>query len=422
MSLILRFLQSPFAKKHFILLLGHFTLLFAFLMPDRGALWHNYLTIISSPTYLLHDFFALAGLAATFFNAATHLYLMYALLLWNDQTKLSGFQIGALGIYLGHSFFGTHLINILPIIAGVVLYAKWTKQSFKRFTTISLFATALAPLVSTIIAHANTHVTIFALSILIGLVVGFITPVLAEQFLKFHQGFALYNFGFTTGIVAMFILLIIQLFDIELTTRTILNNDAHMYTTLYFMCLLLFALLIYLNDPQTSHKNLPKLLKRSGRLPDDFMLNFKVETTALNMFLNGAIYLSLILVLGIRISGPVLGGLCSVLGFSAFGKHLRNSLPISLGVLAIALLTKQDVTHIKVALPLLFGTSLAPIAGYYGVFAGLIAGALQYLLTGTVLPLHQGLTLYNNGFSSGFVAAFMVPIIDIILEHRPNNV
>ncbi|MBS4461054.1 DUF1576 domain-containing protein [Aerococcaceae bacterium zg-B36] len=422
MSLLLRFFKTSIIRKHFILFLAIFTLIFALFMPDRHALWHNYLTIITQPTHLLQDFFALGGLSATFFNAATHLFLMYALFMWNDQTKLSGFQIGAMGIYLGHSFFGTHLINILPIIGGVILYAIWTKQSFKRFTTISLFATSLAPMVSTLIAHNHSQFTLLWLIVVIGLILGFITPVLSEHFLKFHQGFALYNSGFTTGIIAMFALLILQLFEVDISSRTIINNEVHIYTTVYFLCLLLFAFCIYLHNPQKAHQNFPKLLKRSGRLPDDFMLNFQAETTALNIFLNGGIYLALILLLGIRISGPVLGGLCSVLGFSAFGKHPRNCLPISAGVLAIALLTKQDITQIQVALPLLFGTSLAPVAGYYGVLAGIIAGALQFLLASTVFPLHQGLTLYNNGFSSGFIAAFMVPIIDIILEHRPNNV
>lgn len=77
-----------------------------------------------------------------------------------------------------------------------------------------------------------------------------------------------------------------------------------------------------------------------------------------------------------------------------------------------------EVNQTTVVLAGIFGTGLAPIAGYYGLTFGLIAGFLHMSLVTNVSYLHGGLNLYNNGFSTGFVAAVMVPLLDNILQIR----
>ncbi|MFO7736253.1 MAG: DUF1576 domain-containing protein, partial [bacterium] len=62
----------------------------------------------------------------------------------------------------------------------------------------------------------------------------------------------------------------------------------------------------------------------------------------------------------------------------------------------------------------LFGTTLAPIAGQYGLKAGVVAGFFHLSIVMNVLVLHGGLNLYNNGFAGGFVASFIVPLIDAL--------
>lgn len=56
-------------------------------------------------------------------------------------------------------------------------------------------------------------------------------------------------------------------------------------------------------------------------------------------------------------------------------------------------------------------TTLAPIAGEFGVFAGLVAGFLHSSVALNVGIVYSGMNLYNNGFAGGLVAAFMVPVI-----------
>jgi hypothetical protein len=68
----------------------------------------------------------------------------------------------------------------------------------------------------------------------------------------------------------------------------------------------------------------------------------------------------------------------------------------------------------------LFSTTLAPIAGTYGMVAGLIAGALHMILVTNVGVIHGGITLYNNGFSGGIVASVMIPVIDAFMKEKKN--
>lgn len=109
------------------------------------------------------------------------------------------------------------------------------------------------------------------------------------------------------------------------------------------------------------------------------------------------------------------------MGFSAYGVHLRNSIPIVLGVYLTSFLTGGDPNSASVLLTTLFGTTLAPIAGYYGPVAGLLAGGLHMALVSNVGFLHGGINLYNNGFSGGFIAAFLVPILDSLVKIREGN-
>lgn len=192
-------------EKDYLLLMGLATFMYAMMMPDSSGWLAAYVKLLSHQTYLLHDFFAVAGSVATFVNAAVHFMIAYYLNVRNNLTHLTGFQLAAVGIFVGHSFFGTHPLNILPIIVGVVCYAHWSGQSFKIYTSQSLFATSMAPVVSYLMFGQTFSWFWCILAILVGLLIGFITPPLAEAFLKFHQGYTLYNIGFTAGIIGLMI-------------------------------------------------------------------------------------------------------------------------------------------------------------------------------------------------------------------------
>ena len=405
------------SKKSSLLVLALYTFIFSFLMPDAGSLWSDYGQILSKQSYLMTDFTAM-GMAATFFNVACHFVIAYILVYTNTRSRLNGLQVAAAGIFAGHALFGTHILNILPIFYGVYLYSRWTGQSFGSLTTVSLFATSAAPFISFWAIAPGLSWWSIILAVLIGTGVGFISAPLAEQYLKFHQGFNLYNFGFAMGLIAMFGTISFRYFKLEVPSLSILNQEHHGLLVLYLLGILLglFGLAVFKRTEVKA--NYGKLLRRAGRTPDDFLAHFGFGTAAFNMALNGSLYLLLALALGVQLNGPILGGILGVMGFSAFGKHPRNCLPISAGILLAALLLGQDPAQSSVWVPILFGTTLAPIAGHYGIIYGAVAGFLHYNVVSMVFSLHAGMSLYNNGFAGGFVAAFLVPIYDTLRSNH----
>lgn len=410
------------SQSKFLMVLCIYTFLFSLAMPDASVLWTNYLKLFSLQTHLLQDFFALVGLSATYFNVALHYLVAFILIYTQHSIKLTGLQISAIGIFIGHSFFGTHILNILPILLGVYLYARWTKHPYKRFKTMSLFATATAPLVSFLWTSSLSPSVAMTLGCIVGIFLGFISAPLAEHFLKFHQGFSLYNYGFTTGIIAMFTIILLPYLQLSVQQVVVLSHDVSTYNLLYMLGTLVLCAIIFFKNIRDALAKFPKLLSHSGRVPDDFISSFGTTTAFFNMFITGLTYTVLLYILNAPFNGPTIGGIFTIIGFSSFGKHIYNCLPVSLGVVCAAILSQQPLTEIRVILPLLFGTALAPISGYYGIIAGVIAGFLQFHITGIVLPLHQGMTLYNNGFSAGFIAAFLVPIIETIEERRKHTI
>ena len=104
------------------------------------------------------------------------------------------------------------------------------------------------------------------------------------------------------------------------------------------------------------------------------------------------------------------------MGFSVFGKHPKNVLPIMLGVLIASIFNKYDPSGTPAILTALFSTTIAPIAGEFGIVAGLFAGFLHKAVATNVGFIHGGINLYNNGLAGGFVAAVLVPLFRNLIE------
>jgi hypothetical protein len=93
-------------------------------------------------------------------------------------------------------------------------------------------------------------------------------------------------------------------------------------------------------------------------------------------------------------------------------------LPILAGVFAVSCCSVHDVNSTAALLAALFGTTLAPVSGSFGIVAGFVAGGLHMILTTNISFLHAGMNLYNNGFSGGFIAAVTLPVLEKIREIR----
>ena len=120
--------------------------------------------------------------------------------------------------------------------------------------------------------------------------------------------------------------------------------------------------------------------------------------------------------MGGDLNGPTIGGIFTIVGFGATGKHIRNIFPIMLGVCLGGVTKQWKIDDPGPILALLFSTTLAPIAGEFGVIMGILAGFLHSSVALNVGILYGGMNLYNNGFAGGLLAAFMVPVIQSVRD------
>ncbi len=402
----------------FLISIGASFMALAFAFNSPAEIWQGMLKILFSPANLLTDYIQLANPGATLFNVG----LMTLFTISNirlNKLPVTGSIIAGIFTMIGFSFFGKNLYNTLPIILGVFLYAKIVGQPFGEYVLHSMFGTALSPLVSAFSFSLGFSLPVgMALGIASGLFAGLIIVPLSLRFLHFHKGYSLYNIGFTAGIIGMFFMAVLNGFGMEVKAVSILSKGRNLPFTLMLATLFLWIFLIGLRVNHWKLKGYARLCRMSGVLPTDFLAERGFGVTLINMSLLGILSVGYVLVMGGELNGPVIGGIFTVVGFGAYGKHIKNVLPVAAGVTLANLLNVHEISESFTLIAALFGTTLAPIAGRYGIIAGVIAGFLHMALVTNVGFLHAGMNLYNNGFSGGFVAALLYPLLDTLDQVR----
>ena len=399
--------------KYFTMILLSLGILFSSLLfnhPDE--IITGLMKIIVAPSILVTDYMVVGNIGASFFNCGLLMIIAIIIARKND-VNMNGPVMAAVFTIGGFALFGKNLYNIWPIMIGVLLHARFQKEKFSKFILIAFFGTALGPMISQISFGFGLPVVYsLPLGIGIGLLAGFCLPPLANHFVRFHQGFNLYNIGFTAGITGMIFMALFRSFNFENPSTHIaaegLNRPLVVYLMILFSCMLIIGLLL-------SRRVLPGLLhiwRQSGRLVSDFVSSDGFGPTIMNMALLGFLSTFYVLLVGGQLNGPIIGGIFTIVGFGAFGKHVKNIVPVMAGIYLATFFQVWSPSSTGALLAALFGTTLAPIAGTYGPLYGLIAGFVHMAMVMNVGYLHGGMNLYNNGFSGGFVAAVLVPIFD----------
>ena len=375
--------------------------------------------IVTMQDLLITDYIYIAGPGAALINAGL-VTIISILIIKLAKDPFNGFTIVEMGLMAGFSLFGKNVLNIWPILFGTWLYARYQKEPFAKFASIALLATSLAPLVS-YMAFGSTHASLW-LGALFGIVIGFILPPLSAYTYKVQNGMNLYNMGFACGLFAMMVVPILTAIGDKPDS---VLYWAEGYNTSFAIALgLLCAVFIIGGFFGTG---LPiwavwagyrRLLTTTGRAPSDYLRMFGAGPVLVNIGVNGLLGIGYILLVGGDLNGPTIGGIFTIMGFSAFGKHLFNIFPVMIGVGLGAYGMHSTPNYPSLQLAGLFGTTLAPIAGHfgwpYGILAGFIHSALVLQTGGPV----AGLNLYNNGFSGGLIAIVLYPTITAIAKHR----
>ncbi len=372
------------------------------------------LTIFFSSASLLKDYIAFAGFVTAFLNVI--LVMSFVLIIMHiNHISINGLTIAGLLTVMGFAYFGKNAYNIIWIFLGVYLYAKSQHLPFKQFFNVALFATAMAPLVTSGIGYGFIPLVI---GHLLAIGYGFIIAPIASHAPRFHNGYTLYNIGFSGGVVALVVTSVLRLFKNDLKIEVLVSNDPKIHLVLMTTIIIISLFLIILGCLQKDFclSDYKKIIQMSGH-GSDFYMVVGHGVTYMNMGIIGLILLVFCLITGIPLNGASFGSIISVIGFGAYGKHPRNILPLILGVYLMIWLTQLPITPVTI-ITIIFVTGLAPITGDFGIIAGLVAGMLHYAMVSYTGPWQGGLNLYNNGFAGGFVAAL---VSSLALHLRANQ-
>ncbi|HHU06924.1 MAG TPA: DUF1576 domain-containing protein [Clostridiaceae bacterium] len=452
-----------------IIIYGLFLLVTGILMSSPADWLPEFRNIVLSSSLLLTDYMGLASPGIAFINAGV-MTCLYFLIIKLSRAQLNGSVFAAIFMLSGFSLFGKNLFNSLPLSIGVFLYCKYSKTEFKDCVHLSLYAACLGPLVSSVAFHFGLPIWQGILySWLLGMLCGFLLPPVCHRFEQFHQGYSLYNMGFSAGIFSMVVVGILryQGYSFEHTNILFSGSDDVIIIWIASLLILLFlagitaiyqgrkyelqADFAYELEPGLDYelgsgneekrlqagsdivdesvhigtlnlkyyfKQYRKLTRRSGCVPDDFVDQFGIGLSLINMSLTGGVGLLYALVLGGELNGPILGAILCMVGYASYGKHIINTQPILIGVLLANVVVDADIGSTSVIIAALLGTTLAPVAGRFGAIPGIIAGMAHMMIISTVGSLHAGTNLYNTGFTGGFIAILFVPIFSMLEEHK----
>jgi len=402
-----------------------FGLIFAFIAA--GAVIDGPITAFTEfaklqivPARLINDFVQIGGIGAALISAAL-VGLIGLILILINKVKISGPTFAAVLTLMGFGLFGKTVLNILPIIAGIYLAARYVDKEFKQYIIIALFGTALGPVVSfAAVEFGLSGVTGTIAGMALGVLTGFILPALAVSMLHLHQGFNLYNMGLTCGFFGLFtsafVLATGHKYDKVLNWY---DGGSSFLIWLVPVMSLIFIIIGFVFDKKNAFKAFKNIQKIPGRLPSDFMVMESMEGALINSGLIGLFGSLYVFAVGADFNGPVIGGLLTIMGFAAFGTNLRNSWPVVLGVALSALLFKFDLASPGPILAAIFVTTLGPLAGEFGWKTGVIAGFIHMVMVSQTGGWHGGMNLYNNGFAGGLTAALIVAIIQWYKANKP---
>ena len=419
--------ESDFLKLFF----GCFAVFFlvaSVCMPDRNTMISGLWQILIQPCKVTTSYFGVGGFAATFLNMGLVATICFALFV---GLRAEANNVSTLAVILttGFGAWGINIMNIWPTIAGVFLYAFVKKERLSKLVNAMLFSTGLAPLITDLmIRYPQPEVLGFnlpgiALSILVGLCIGFLMPAGMENSPKVHKGFDLYSAAFPMGMIAFFLnATLYKTIGLDLpspgdtmgVTSPVICNT---FCIVLFGSFVIAAYLLgckprdyweLLVDPDT----VKSFSSRYGN--PVFLMNVGV----FGLFILG--YYNLI---DASFNGVTFGVVFCMLATCNAGSHPGNVWPIMLGYLVssvvfgwLSRLAGGDFAMVinsqAIVVGLCYANGLSPIADKYGWQYGFLASVMHYLLVTSVPNMHGGFCLYNGGFTAALICVILVPELE----------
>ena len=421
--------ESDFLK----LLFGFFTLAFlvaAPMMPDRSNMLSGLWQIVSQPSKISTNYFAVGGYAATFLNMGLvalfclALYVLFGAVANNVSTL-------AFLLTLGFTSWGINVLNMWPSVLGVVLYSLVKREKCSANVNAMLFSTGIAPLITELMVRypyaeaVGFRVSGVALAIFVGLAIGFFLPAGLAHAPKVHKGYDLYNAAVPVGMTAFFLQAVLyKSMGVALPaapaaeTLTVASR-----ATANTFCLIVFGVLVLIALTMGCTPKDYWALMMDKSEAASFSSTYGKAAFLMNVGVYGLFILGYYNLIGGTFNGVTFGILFCMLACCNSGSHPVSVLPIMLGYAAASWIYQAlsgvaggtfsgAINAQAIMVGLCYANGLSPISRKYGWEYAFLAAMMHYTLVTSVPLLHGGYCLYNGGFTAAFVCLLLIPILE----------
>ena len=421
--------ESDFLKLFFGFVTACF-LIAAVCMPDRGQMFSGLWQIISQPSKISTNYFAVGGYAATFLNMGL-VALICLLLFVVLKAPVSNVSNLAFLLTLGFCSWGINVLNIWPTILGVVIYCLVKKEKLSANANAMLFSTGIAPLITELmVRYPNAEAVGFnvpgvLLALAVGFVIGFFLPAGLAMSPKIHKGFDLYSAALPIGMTAFFLQAVLyKTMGVALpaapdaaTLQVASRLTVNVFCCVFFGLCVVFALVLGCRP-----KDYWRLLTDPA-LVTNFSSAYGNAVFLMNVGVYGLFILGYYNLIGGTFNGVTFGIIFCMLATCNSGSHPGNVWPIMLGYVvasagfgwlsALAGGTFAGAVNAQaIMVGLCYANGLSPIADKYGWQYGFLAAMMHYVLVTSVPSLHGGYCLYNGGFTAALICIILVPQLE----------
>ena len=421
--------ESTFLKLFF----GALTLCFlvaSICMPDFDRVFEGLWAILSQPSKLTSNYFAMGGYAATFLNmslvgaACLSLFIVF-------NGKPNNASTLAFILTVGFGSWGINILNIWPTIFGVMLYCIVKKEKFGANVNAMLFSTGIAPIITDLMIRYPHPETVgfnaagIGLALFVGAIIGFFLPAGLTHSPKVHKGFDLYSAALPIGMTAFFLnatlfkTLGVELpagaaaADLQVASAPIVNTFCGV---VFGLCVVVAFLM------GCKPKDYWQLLTDPDQVTS-FTGKYGNATFLMNVGVFGLFILGYYNLIGGTFNGVTFGIIFCMLSTCNSGSHPGNVWPIMAGYVLASFgfgwLSQFVGGNFTLAINaqaimvgLCYANGLSPIADKYGWKFGVIAAMMHYLLVTSVPTLHGGYCLYNGGFTAALICIILVPELE----------
>ena len=421
--------EGEFLKLFFAFFTAAF-LIAAVIMPDRGSMLPGLWQILSQPSKLSTNYFAVGGYAATFLNMG--LVALISLLLFiifhGTPTNVSTL---AFVLTLGFGSWGINILNIWPTIFGVMIYCIVKKEKFGANVNAMLFSTGIAPLITDLmIRYPNAEAVGFNLegiliALAVGFCIGFFLPAGLANSPKVHKGFDLYSAALPVGMTAFFLnATLYKTLGVALPAGAdAAQLQVASRLTVNTFCLIVFGLCVVFAFVLGCRPKDYWQLIIDPALVTNFSSTYGNAVFLMNVGVFGLFILGYYNLIGASFNGVTFGIIFCMLSTCNSVSHPGNVWPIMLGYVVastvcglVSPLVGGTFTFAinaqAICVGLCYANGLSPIADKYGWRFGFLAAVMHYVLVTSVPALHGGYCLYNGGFTAALICVILVPALE----------